>query len=59
MCAKCFATSAETPMLEKAIHVNGGEQRTDNSALWRAAVAVLAAAHAPFPVAIPFLDRRS
>ena len=38
---ECFATSGETPMLEKAVHVNDGEERTDNSALRRAAFAAL------------------
>ena len=33
MCAKCFTTSSETPMLQKAIHINNGEQRADDSAL--------------------------
>src|ERR1700730_3347316 len=41
MCAECFATSAETPMLEKAVHVNDGEQRRRGYPLWRAAFAVL------------------
>jgi hypothetical protein len=38
MRTECFATSAETPILEKAIHVNDREQRTDDSALRRARV---------------------
>src|ERR1700689_5262361 len=43
-------------MLQEPIHVDDGEQRTDDTALWRATPVALAATHAPFPVAIPFLD---
>ena len=53
-----FATSAKTPMLQEAVHVNDGEQRTDDTALRRAAFAALAAAHGPLSVAIPLLGPR-
>ena len=45
-------------MLQEPVHVNIGEQRAGDTALRRAAFAAPAAAHSPFPVAIPFLDRR-
>ena len=45
-------------MLQEAVHVDVGKQRARDTALRRAASAALAAAHAPFSVAIPFLDRR-
>jgi hypothetical protein len=53
---ECFTPTAETPMLQEPIHVDDGEQRTDDTALWRAPLVALTAAHAPFPVAIPLLD---
>src|SRR5271165_7213553 len=52
-----FAASAETPMLQEAVHVDVGEQGARDPALRRAALAGLAAAHAPRPVAVPPLDR--
>ncbi len=58
MSPECFAASGETPMLQEAVHVDVGEQGARDPALRRAALAVLAAAHAPRPVAVPFLDRR-
>src|ERR1700730_526764 len=58
MCAEHFATSTETPMLQEPVHVNHGEQRTDDSTLRRAAFAALAATHAPLSVAIPLFDWR-
>ena len=54
-----FAAVGKAPMLEEAIHVNVGKQRAGDPTLWRAAFAALASAHAPFPVAIPFFDRRA
>lgn len=56
---ECFTPTAETPMLQDPIHVDDGEQRTGDAALRRAAVVALTATHAPFPVAIPLLDRYS
>jgi hypothetical protein len=58
MRVECFATSAEAPMLEKAVRVNDGEQRTDDSALRCAAFAAPTATPAPLAVAVPFLGRR-
>src|SRR5215210_2997398 len=54
-----LAPSRQTPMLQEPVHVDDGEQRTDDTALRRAARGVLAPAHAPFPFAVPLLDRRS
>src|SRR6478736_6924044 len=56
---ECFTPTAETPMLQEPVHVDDGEQRTDDAALWRATLVALTAAHAPFPVAIPLPDRNS
>jgi hypothetical protein len=50
------AIRIETPMLEKAVHVNDREQRADDSTLRRAAFAALAATHAPLSVAIPLFE---
>jgi hypothetical protein len=45
-------------MFQETVHVDVGEQRTCNTPLRRAACVALATTHAPFPVTIPFLDRR-
>ncbi len=52
-----FAASGKTSMLQEPVHVDNGELRSDDTALRRAALATLAAAYAPFPVAIPFFSR--
>jgi hypothetical protein len=52
------AASGEPPMLQEAVHVYVGKQRAHDTALRRAVSAAPTAAHAPFAVAIPFLDRR-
>jgi hypothetical protein len=59
MCVERLARSTQTPTLQEPVHVNDGEQRTDNSALLRRAAGVaLAATHAPRSIAIPLFDRR-
>src|SRR6516225_240561 len=45
-------------MFEEPVHVDVGKQWARDAALWRAASVALASTHAPFPVSIPFLDRR-
>jgi hypothetical protein len=48
--AEGLAASRKTPMLQEAVHLNHGEQ-------WAVDPALRRAAHAPCPVAVPFLDR--
>src|SRR5688572_1185609 len=57
MGTKRFATSASTPVLQEPVHVDVGEQRARDAALWRAARVALAANDPPLPVAVPLLDR--
>jgi hypothetical protein len=52
-----FTASGEPPMLQEPVHVQVGQQRTDDTALWRAASAPFASRQAPFSVSIPFLNR--
>jgi Reverse transcriptase (RNA-dependent DNA polymerase) len=56
--AERLAAAAASPMLEEAVHVNVGKQRTRDTALRRAVCAGPATTHARFPLVIPFFDRR-
>ena len=58
MGAEGFATSASTPVLQEAVHIDVGKQWARDATLRRAALVPLPANHPPLPVAIPFLDRR-
>src|SRR5712672_4571078 len=58
MGTECLAASGQTPVLQEPVHVDVGEQRAGDSTLRCATRIALAATHAPYPVAIPFLDRR-
>ena len=53
-----FTASGEPPILQEPVHVQVGQQRTDDTALRRAAPAPFASSQAPFSVSIPFLNRR-
>src|SRR5437667_12103443 len=53
-----FTASGEPPMRQEPVHVQVGQQRTDATALRRAAPAPFASSQAPFSVSIPFLNRR-
>ena len=53
-----FTASGKSPMLQESVHVQVGQQRTDDTALRRAASASFASSQAPFSVSIPFLNRR-
>ena len=57
MRAERLAASRQAPMLQEPVHVDDGEQRTGDPTLGCATRVAPAAAHAPFPVAIPVLDR--
>ena len=53
-----FTASGEPPMLQEPVHVQVGQQRTDDTALRRAAPAPFASSQAPFSIRTPFLNRR-
>src|SRR6516165_4089318 len=53
-----FTASGEPPMLQEPVHVQVGQQRTDDTALRRAAPAPFASSQAPFSVSIPSFNRR-
>src|SRR5689334_11700616 len=56
--SKRFTASSEPPMLQESVHVQVGQQRTNDAALRRAAPAPLTSAHAPLSISIPLLNRR-
>src|ERR1700724_3188298 len=47
----------DPPVLQKTVHVQVGEQGTDNTALWGSTGASLPTADPRFPVFVPLLDR--
>src|SRR5579871_1929638 len=54
---KNLTPSGDPPVLQKTVHVQVGEQGTNDSALWCATGAVSPTAHPPFAVLVPLLDR--
>ncbi len=54
---KGLTAALVSPVPEEAVHVAVGQQGADDPALRRAAGALLAAAHAPSPLRVRFLDR--
>src|SRR4051794_23795409 len=57
MSAKHLTAFLLPPVPEEAVHIAVGEQWADHPALRSAAGALLAAAHAPPPIRVRFLDR--
>src|SRR5580692_1633 len=53
-----FTASGQPPMLQEPVHVQVGQQRTDDTTLRRAALAPFASSQAPSSVSIPLLNRR-
>src|SRR6202158_1619929 len=49
--------SGDPPVLQKTVHIQVGEQGTNDSALRRATTASLPPAHPRFAVFVPLLDR--
>jgi hypothetical protein len=57
-CTEHLAAFSKPPVFEESVHVDVGKQWARDATLRRAACIALAATHAPFPVTVPFLDRR-